>query len=78
MRIPEHHIKNYNFNPWLRKSYRVKKVHEDEFESDLEDSIKKRTSEEKRYQKKPPKEKDIKNKTYQEAWPVVSHLNNWS
>ena len=26
--------------------------------------------------KNPPKEKDIKNKTYQEAWLVISHLNN--
>ena len=77
MRIPEYQNNSYNL-PGLTKGGRVKKVHEDQFENELEDSIKKRNRETKNLTKKKPKEIDHKSATHQEVWIAGSRFSNWS
>ena len=55
MRIPDyrnvHGVKDTNH--WTPKTSRVDKAHEDEFEKELEDSVRKRKSKSKKRRKKP-------------------------
>ena len=78
MRIPEHQNYKYNLSPWLKKDNRVQKVHEDQFENELEDSIKKRKSAEKKRTKKASKEVDLKSETQKGERSANNSFSSWS
>lgn len=73
MRIPEYHNNNYNLNPQLRKSERIKKVHKDQFENELEDSVNKR----KREAKTPSKQINFRKTKHQKIRSTNKYLSNW-
>ena len=78
MRIPEYLNIKYNLSPWFNKSVKVQKAHEDQFEDELEDNIKKRNLEVKRKTKKTSKEFDMKDVTPKEILPNDRHFSSWS
>ena len=78
MRIPEHQNYKYNLSPWLKKNSRVQKAHEDQFENELEDSIKKRKSTEKKRTIKTSKKIVLKSETQKGERSANNSFSSWS
>ena len=77
MKIPEHQSNKYNLKPLLQKRNRVKKSHEDNFENELEDSIKKKKSQTDQITKNSSKKSTLKKLTHQKDRKVSNHFSNW-
>ena len=78
MRIPEYHNDKHNLKTWSRKDDKVQKVHEDQFENELQDCVDKKTSKAKnKPNPKPPKEIGHEDKTRHETQSVSSRFSSW-
>ena len=78
MRIPEHYNDKYNLKMWSRKDVRVQKVHEDQFENELENCIGKRKSRTKKKTKNLPKETGLRDTANYGVQSVGDRFSSWS